>query len=87
MSLTCTKHAKYIHVPNKVYISAYLLHSRTGEAQESWRLVFLISAIVHLVNVGFFCIFASGEEQDWASGEDEDRGLLPTRDSSGINMT
>ena len=36
------------------------------EAQEKWQLVFLIAVGIHIFDVIFYAIFASGDTQNWA---------------------
>ncbi|XP_066917804.1 sialin-like [Clytia hemisphaerica] len=38
------------------------------ETQEEWRVVFFIAASIYLFGLLFYCIFASGEKQEWADG-------------------
>ena len=46
-------------------------YSTKEEAQTRWRTVYLITSAVHMVDVAFYAIFASGEVQDWAHEKDE----------------
>ena len=41
-----------------------------------WKEVFIIAALVHICGVTFYGLFASGEEQEWAKGNNEEMNLL-----------
>ncbi|XP_035827278.1 sialin [Aplysia californica] len=46
------------------------------QTQEEWRTMFFICAGVYLFGTMFYCIFASGQIQDWAQDNDEKRPIL-----------
>ncbi|XP_035824864.1 vesicular glutamate transporter 3 [Aplysia californica] len=47
-----------------------------GQTQAEWRTMFFICAGVYLFGAIFYCIFASGQIQDWAQDDDENRPIL-----------
>ena len=47
-----------------------------GDCYEKWQLVFAIAASVHIFNIVFYSIFASGEVQDWATESQEQDQIL-----------
>ena len=38
------------------------------QTQEEWRVVFFIAASIYLFGLLFYAIFASGDKQPWADG-------------------
>ena len=47
-----------------------------GDCYEKWQLVFAIAASVHIFQIAFYSIFASGEVQDWARESQEQEQIL-----------
>ncbi|RZC34300.1 vesicular glutamate transporter 1 [Asbolus verrucosus] len=49
-------------------ICPYVVHliTSSNRTREQWRIVFIVSAIIHYVGIVFYAIFASGELQEWA---------------------
>ena len=47
-----------------------------GNCYEKWQLVFAIAASVQIFNIIFFSIFASAEQQDWATPSGDQEQLI-----------
>ena len=45
----------------------------SDQSRESWKVVFIMAATVHLIGVTFYAVFASGELQPWAEPPVEDK--------------
>jgi ACS family sodium-dependent inorganic phosphate cotransporter-like MFS transporter 6/7/8 len=45
----------------------------SDQSRESWKVVFIMAATVHLIGVTFYGVFASGELQPWAEPTTEDK--------------
>ena len=47
-----------------------------SEKSYDWKEVFVISALLHIMGIIFYGVFASGEEQSWAKTDDENLKLF-----------
>ena len=43
------------------------------QSAEEWRIVFYINGAIYLIGGTFYILFASGEKQPWANGNEYDK--------------
>lgn len=43
------------------------------QSRQSWKIVFIMAAVVHFFGVTFYAVFASGELQPWAEPSAEEK--------------
>ncbi|CAH1784347.1 unnamed protein product [Owenia fusiformis] len=69
------------------FIAPYVIGVITkDQTQGQWQIVFFISAAIYIITGIFYCIFASGEVQEWAKDKTvEDNELLPAKHAHNEN--
>ena len=54
------------------------------DCYEKWQLVFLMAASIHIFDIVFYLIFASGELQDWAKESQDQEETLGRNDEKNV---